>query len=55
MSKPKLRARLAALSFSEKVKILEKMRERDKAISGSGLKRKPAAGHERAAGGGRFL
>jgi hypothetical protein len=41
MSKPKLRARLAALSFSEKVMILEKLRERDKAIAASGLKRKP--------------
>jgi len=42
MSKPKLRARMTALSFSEKVKILEKMRERDKAIAASGLK--PRAG-----------
>ena len=40
MSKPKLRARLAALSFSEKVKILEKLRERDKTIAASGLKEK---------------
>jgi hypothetical protein len=41
MSKPKLRARLTALSFSEKVKILEKLRDRDKAIAASELKRKP--------------
>lgn len=37
MSKPKLRARLATLSFSEKVKILEKLRDRDKAIAAAGL------------------
>ena len=45
MSSPKLRARLAALSFSEKIKILENLRERDKAIAASGLKRnaKPGA------------
>lgn len=39
MSKPKLQARMAALSFSEKIKILEKLRNREKAIAGSGLKR----------------
>ncbi len=38
MSKPKLRARLAALSFSEKIKILEKLRDRDRAIAASGLR-----------------
>jgi len=40
MSKPNLRARLAALSFTEKVRILEKLRDRDKAIAGSGLRPK---------------
>lgn len=40
MSKPKLQARLGSLSFSEKVKILEKLREREKAIAASGLRRK---------------
>jgi hypothetical protein len=39
MSNPKLRARLASLSFPEKVKILEKLRERDRAIAASGLRR----------------
>jgi hypothetical protein len=41
-----LQARLAALSFSEKIKILEKLRDREKAIAASGLRRKisPAAG-----------
>jgi len=39
MSKPKLQARLAALSFTEKVKILEKLRAREKAIAASGLRR----------------
>jgi hypothetical protein len=46
MSKPKLRARMASLSFSEKIKILEKLRDREEAIAGSGLRRKakPASG-----------
>ncbi len=33
MNKPKLQARLTALSFSEKIKILEKLRDREKAIA----------------------
>jgi hypothetical protein len=41
MSKPKLQARLAALSFSEKVKILEKLRDRNQQIAASGLRGKP--------------
>ena len=44
MSKPKLRARMASLSFSDKIKILEKLRDRDKAIVASGLRRKPGPG-----------
>ncbi len=43
MSKPKLRTRLAALSFSEKIKILEKLRERSRAIAASGLRQKRSA------------
>jgi hypothetical protein len=43
MSKPKLRARLAALSFSEKVKILEKLCDRDRAIAAVGLRPKAAS------------
>jgi len=39
MSKPKLQARLASLSFSEKIKILEKLRDREKAIAAAGLRR----------------
>jgi hypothetical protein len=39
MSKPKLQARMAALSFSEKIKVLEKLREREKAIAESGLRK----------------
>lgn len=41
MSKPKLQARLATLSFTEKIKILEKLRDREKAIAAAGLRRKP--------------
>jgi len=40
MSKPKLQARQAALSFSEKIKILEKLRDREKAIAASGLRQR---------------
>ena len=40
MSKQEMRKRLAALSFSEKVKILEKLRDRSLALAGSGLRRK---------------
>jgi len=39
MSKPKLRTRLAALSFSEKIQILEKLRNRDRAIATAGLRK----------------
>jgi hypothetical protein len=38
MSNPKMRARQSALSFSEKIKILEKLRDRDRAIAASGLR-----------------
>jgi hypothetical protein len=44
MSKPKMRARLASLSFSEKIKILEKLRDRSEKIAASGLRRKSARG-----------
>jgi len=44
MSKPKMRARQAALSFSEKIKILEKLRDRDRAIAASGLRGKAERG-----------
>ena len=37
-----MRKRLASLSFSEKVKILEKLRDRNQAIAASGLRRKSA-------------
>jgi hypothetical protein len=39
MSKPKLQARMRALSFDEKIKILEKLRDRSAAIAASGLRR----------------
>ena len=40
MSKQEMRKRLAALSFSEKVKILEKLRDRSLSLAASGLRRK---------------
>jgi hypothetical protein len=48
VSKEPMRKRLASLSFSEKIKILEKLRDRSLAIAASGLRRKkeimPASG-----------
>jgi len=41
MSKPKLQARMVALSFSEKIKVLEKLRDREKAIAAAGLRKSP--------------
>ncbi len=38
MSKPELQKKLAALSLSEKIKILEKLRRRSLAIAASGLR-----------------
>jgi hypothetical protein len=40
-SKIAMRKRLAALSFTEKLKILEKLRERELAIAAAGLRTKP--------------
>jgi hypothetical protein len=40
MDKSKMRARLTSLSFSEKIKILEKLRDRERLIAASGLRRK---------------
>ncbi|MFB3815272.1 MAG: hypothetical protein ACE14L_14295 [Terriglobales bacterium] len=42
MDKTQWRKRLAALSFSEKIKLLEKLRQRSLAIAAAGLRRKPA-------------
>jgi hypothetical protein len=44
MDKSKMRARLTSLSFSEKIKILEKLRDRDRAITAGGLRRKAEQG-----------
>jgi len=40
MDKARMRARLTSLSFTEKIKILEKLRDRDQAIAASGLRKK---------------
>lgn len=40
--KQEMRKKLAALSFSEKIKILGKLRDRDRAIAASGLRRRGA-------------
>ncbi len=42
MNKPEMRKKLAGLSFSEKIKILEKLRDRSLAIAASGLRSNPA-------------
>jgi len=39
MSSSKLRSRMAALSFSEKIKVLEKLRDRSLKIAASGLRK----------------
>lgn len=39
--KQEMRKKLAALSFTEKVKILEKLRDRSLAIAAAGLRKKP--------------
>ena len=39
MSKQEMRKRLAALSFSEKVKILERLADRSLALAASGLRK----------------
>ena len=44
MSKQEMRKRLAALSFSEKVKILEKLRDRSLALAASGMRQKVVTG-----------
>jgi hypothetical protein len=41
MSRPKLQARMAKLSFTEKIKVLEKLRDRDNAIAAAGLRSDP--------------
>lgn len=38
MNKPNMRARLKSLSFTEKIKILEKLRDRSEKIAASGLR-----------------
>ena len=38
MNKPEMRKKLASLSFPEKIKILEKLRDRSLAIAASGLR-----------------
>ena len=43
MSKREMRRKLASLNFSEKIKILEKLRDRSVAIAASGLRRKKGA------------
>jgi hypothetical protein len=37
-----MRKRLASLSFSEKIKLLEKLRDRSLALAAAGLRRKAA-------------
>jgi hypothetical protein len=43
MDKSRMRSKLAALSFTEKIKILERLRDREKAIAAAGLQQKPEA------------
>ena len=43
-SKKKMRKRLAALSFSEKIKVLEKLRDRSLSLAAGGLRRRAGSG-----------
>jgi hypothetical protein len=43
MSKREMRRKLASQSFAEKIKLLEKLRDRSVAIAASGLRRKKNA------------
>jgi hypothetical protein len=43
MNKREMRRELASLNFAEKIKILEKLRDRSVAIAASGLRRKKDA------------
>jgi hypothetical protein len=52
MSKPELRKKLASLSFAEKIKILEKLRDRSVAIAASGLRQRGAATSPKQRNGG---
>jgi hypothetical protein len=44
MDKSKMRARLASLSFTGKLKILEKLRDRSEKIAAGGLRRNTGHG-----------
>ena len=44
MSKPEMRKKLVSLSFSEKIKILEKLRDRSRAIAASRTRRSQPEG-----------
>ncbi len=45
MSRPELQKKLTSLSFSEKIKILEKLRRRSLAIAASGLRSNKTGPH----------
>jgi hypothetical protein len=45
--KQQARKRLASLSFSDKLKLLEKLRIRSRAIAASGLRSKPESGRKK--------
>jgi len=55
MTKQKMRKRLASLSFSEKVKILEKLRDRSLALAASGLRQSKGKGNGNKEPGSRDL
>ena len=50
MKKQEMRNRLASLSFSEKVSVLKKLRDRSLAIAASGLRAKSPAPKKTASG-----
>jgi hypothetical protein len=46
-AKAAMRKKLASLSFSEKIRVLEKLRDREKAIAAAGLRRVASAAPDR--------
>lgn len=47
MGKDEMRKRLASLSFTEKIKILEKLRDRSRMLAASGLRQTSSSNKQR--------
>lgn len=54
MGKPEMRRQLASLSFSKKIEILEKLRDRSVALAAAGLRHRSAHANENSEGALQF-